>query len=244
MSTLLQKEKNNFIDHSNLDHFKPVPRYVARLNPIDATGRGEGSTAIKPPPCFESTHHSFLIRGISREHENSKRKGWTETSGISPFLRFHARKSRYVYVYIYFRSNPREPQGSPLIVGGVCVLAICQRTIIDCEINASSFFFFFCYTRVNAKFLFRFYPGLYFCADIMEGWETVTSYQSIWSSAGNGSLGVLRHHGWRDVDTASILGNFARLVGACGWREVETRGGGEWRWDLEVNVNKVDLTES
>ena len=84
-----------------------------------------------PPPTLpESTHHSFLIRGISREHENSERKeGVNGRQKPVEFLLSSDSKlvNHDTYIYIYFRSNPRETQEFPLIVAGVCVLVICQR---------------------------------------------------------------------------------------------------------------------
>ena len=84
-----------------------------------------------PPPSLpESTHHSFLIRGISREHENSERKeGVNGRQKPVEFLLSSDSKlvNHDTYIYIYFRSNPRETQEFPLIVAGVCVLVICQR---------------------------------------------------------------------------------------------------------------------
>lgn len=85
-----------------------------------------------PPPTLpESTHHSFLIRGISREHENSERKeGVNGRQKPVEFLLSSDSKlvnhDTYIYIYIFDPTLAR-PQEFPLIVAGVCVLVICQR---------------------------------------------------------------------------------------------------------------------
>lgn len=83
-----------------------------------------------PPPSLpESTHHSFLIRGISREHENSERKeGVNGRQKPVEFLLSSDSKlvNHDTYIYIFDPTLAR-PQEFPLIVAGVCVLVICQR---------------------------------------------------------------------------------------------------------------------
>lgn len=143
---------------------------------------------LNPPTLPESTHHSFLIRGISREHENSERK--EGVNGRQKPVEFLLSSDSMlvnhdIYIYIYFRSNPRETQGSPLIAGGVCVLSICQRVIIDCEIKAILFSSSSSSVKCLAEssIYFGFIPGTglwtEFCADIIEERGTVTSYRSM-----------------------------------------------------------------
>ena len=138
-----------------------------------------------PPPSLpESTHHSFLIRGISREHENSERKeGVNGRQKPVEFLLSSDSKlvNHDTYIYIYFRSNPRE---TPRIPINCCrrVRARYLSTGLSSIVKSKPsfffffFFFFFCHERAKSSIYFGFIPGT--DCRVLRGYyrrETVTS---------------------------------------------------------------------
>lgn len=116
---------------------------------------------LNPPTLPESTHHSFLIRGISREHENSERK--EGVNGRQKPVEFLLSSDSVlvnhdIYIYIFSVQPSRDPR----------IPINCGRRVRALHLSTSDhrlrnqnhpFFFFFFRLFGRIEYLFRFYPG-------------------------------------------------------------------------------------